>query len=709
MSNKHFFAFLLALFVVFPFDLCAQNKLAFPGAEGYGRYATGGRGGKTYVVTSLEDCPENKLVEGTFRWAVKQPGKKIVTFAVNGTIFLTSPLCLDSGDLTILGQSAPGEGICLADYPVTISCENAIIRYLRIRLGNRQVAYHEGDGFGLEECNNVIVDHCSFSWSIDECLSVSDASNVTISWCMIEQALCNAGHQKGSHGYGGNWGGHNVSYHHNLIVHCSSRVPRLGGDGFLATRDFVDIRNNVFYNWGGQGCYGAEATEANLVNNYYKPGPHTDTRGLTYRKRIIALGLRSKSYVKSYPAFAEVVDVWGDYYINGNVNADYDDVTADNWTNGVYNQTSNGSDLDYTWTAATRDSIRLRSPREFMQVTTHSAEEAYEMVLLYAGASYHRDCLDEIMVYDTETRSATASGSNGSTDGIIDRQSDNGFSAAVAQYKAWPILKAIAPENADSDGDGVPDKYENAWQLDSSDPADGAKIFNTTNANYNGYSYTEVCQNSLNKSLQAWNAYATEGGERLGVETPTIEYLRRAPWEHEISVLTFKGYDSSAKKQLYADDLKMDATGGISGATGRRQTLKLRAQQYTIHVPSSIRATALRICGYSNYTGTDIHISECNGKSYGATDYVISATADTWSDITVPLETPVTGGKVTLTFKGNSPTVKIYVVEDHDTALDDVRSEPTPSQDYYYDLNGRPISEVTTGFYIHNGKKILVR
>ena len=189
----------------------AQTRmLAFPGAEGYGKYATGGRGGKTYVVTSLDDCDESKLKEGTFRWAVKQPGKKIVTFAVNGTIYLKSALNLDCGDLTILGQTAPGEGICLADYPVTISCENAIIRYIRIRLGNRQVAFHEGDGFGFNGANNVIMDHCSISWSIDECLSISAATNLTIQWCMVEQALNKGGHVKGEHGYGGNWGGTNV-------------------------------------------------------------------------------------------------------------------------------------------------------------------------------------------------------------------------------------------------------------------------------------------------------------------------------------------------------------------------------------------------------------------------------------------------------------------------------------------------------------------
>lgn len=692
-----------------------QNAaLAFPGAEGYGRYATGGRGGKTYVVTSLEDCSDDKLVEGTFRWAVKQPGKKIVTFAVNGTIYLTSALCMDGGDLTVLGQTAPGDGICLADYPVTISCENAIIRYIRIRLGNRQVAYHEGDGFGLEGCNNVIIDHCSVSWSIDECLSVSEGSNITIQWCMVEQALNNAGHVKGAHGYGGNWGGYNVSYHHNLITQCTSRVPRMGGDGDLSTADFVDIRNNVYYNWGGMGCYGAEATDANLVNNYYKPGPCTDARGLGYRKRILAIGVRTNSYIKTFPGFAGALHAYGHFYINGNVNPDYTDVTTDNWTNGVYNQTSNGSDMDYTWTAVTKDTIKLTTPREFMHVTTHTAQEAYELVLAHAGASLHRDCVDNLMVAEVENRIGETRGSNGALYGQIDTQSDNGFSATEVENGAWPILTYIAPTRPDTDGDGIPDLFENAWGLDSSNSHDGATLYSGTNANYIGYSYVEMYVNAINADIKKWNDACTATGTVEGVDEATHIVAPRSNGEKEVSSLTYKGYDATNKVRTFTDGITMSATGGITGGTGYSATLKLRAgTQYTFTVPAGIKATALRIWGYSNYIGNDIYVSELNGTKYGSTDYVISAVADSRTDLTIPFGKNVEGTKFTLTFTGNAPTVKFYLVDTTVTGISAVavgaQNGQSNAHASIYSLQGIRQAKCQKGVMLSEGQKYIVR
>ena len=691
----------------------AQTRMvAFPGAEGYGKYATGGRGGKTYVVTSLDDCDESSLKAGTFRWAVKQPGKKIVTFAVNGTIYLKSALNLDCGDLTILGQTAPGEGVCLADYPVTISCENAIIRYMRFRLGNRQVANHEGDGFGFNGANNVIMDHCSISWSIDECLSISAATNLTIQWCMVEQALNNAGHSKGAHGYGGNWGGTNVSFHHNLITQCNSRVPRLGGDTSPLTEDFCDLRNNVFYNWGGNGCYGAEAIDVNFVNNYYKPGPSTDTRSANIRKRICGIGIRTNSYIQTYPAFAHDLHKWGHFYTDGNVNPDYEDMTKDNWTIGILNQV-NASGCDGTWTAVTKDTIRLREPREFMSVTTHSAEDAYEKVMTLAGASLYRDCVDNLMVAQVMARlGEDKSGSNGATKGQIDCQSDNNLSAAEVENGAWPILKAITPEKPDTDGDGIPDQYESSWGLDYKDGTDGAGIYTSTNPAYNGYAYVEIYQNLTNKTNKAWNEACLEGGTLMGVEEPTILCERRHSWEHEISQLTFKGYDSSKKQQLYADGLMLNGTGGISGGTGTDMTLKLKAQQYTITVPAGITATKLRIYGYSNYTGNNIYISECGGTKYDTTDYVIDATSGVRSDITIPLSKPVTNGPLTVTFVGNSPTVKFYVIDDTETSgIQDIQqgAEQLPATNRYYTLSGQSCSHPGKGLYIINGKKVIIK
>ena len=227
-----------------------DRVISFPGAEGHGRYTTGGRGGKVYHVTSLEDDGS----QGTLRWALKQNGPKTIVFDVAGTIHLKSELRTGKDHLTIAGQTSPG-GICLADYGFSINSNNVIIRFLRFRPG--EASGKEPDGLGGCDKKDIMVDHCSVSWSVDECLSVYGMENSTVQWCIGSEALRKATHVKGAHGYGGNWGGHKASYHHNLIAHCESRVPRLGPrPSTLALGECVDIRNNVFYNWAGNGCYG---------------------------------------------------------------------------------------------------------------------------------------------------------------------------------------------------------------------------------------------------------------------------------------------------------------------------------------------------------------------------------------------------------------------------------------------------------------------
>ena len=658
------------------------KPLAFPTAEGYGRYATGGRGGKTYVVTTLDDCPENDLKKGTFRWAVKQPGKKIVTFAVCGTIYLTSALDLNCGDLTILGQTAPGDGVCLADYPVTISCENAIIRYLRFRLGQRQVENHEGDGFGINAANNFIIDHCSVSWSIDECLSISAATNGTIQWCIVSQALNDAGHTKGAHGYGGNWGGTNVSFHHNLIAQCTSRVPRLGGDTNPATEDYCDLRNNVFYNWGGNGCYGAEAIDVNFVGNYYKPGPSTDQRSANIQKRICAPGIRTNSYIKSYPAFAHDLHKWGHFYVEGNYNPDHEDMNRDNWTIGIQNQVD-ASGQDGTWTAETKDSVHLRQPREFVHVTTHTAEEAYDKVLDLAGASLYRDCVDEMIVSQVLERwGKYASGTNGARYGQIDKQTDNIYNGQLTEDQvengAWPVLTTQNVGYSDTDGDGISDTMEESWGLDTSDPTDGGTLWKgSSTSKFVGLSYVEIFQDQTNKKRREWNANCTSGGEVMGVEEPTVLCLRRMPWEHEISALTYKGSDKTAKQQLFADGLALlNQSGSI--AAGQEQTLKLRAQQYTISVPEGINVKSLRIYGYSNY-GSDVKVTELNGQKFTNGEYVIVGAGKEKQTLVIPLPQPLPPSTavpslssevpspttLTITFAGDSqPCLKFYLQEE---------------------------------------------
>ena len=495
---------------------------AFPSAEGYGRYTTGGRGGTVYHVTSLADDGK----EGTLRWAIQKKGKRTIVFDVSGTIFLTSSLAVRNGDLTIAGQSAPGDGICVADYPFTLNADNIIIRYMRFRLGNRHVAEHEGDGLGGMDRKDIIIDHCSVSWSIDECLSVYGSSNITVQWCIADQSLVAAGHSKGNHGYGGNWGGSGASYHHNLLAHHSSRVPRLGPRPSTQLDERMDLRNNVFYNWAGNGCYGGEAMHVNIVNNYYKPGPATDKRNATIRRRIASVNIRTTSYCDRKVDEAGNVTgnswlptwhVWGKYYLSGNVNPDFDDVTADNWTYGFYNQID-ASGNDGTYTAETKDTIRLSSPITFELTTTHSAEQAYLKVLDFAGASLHRDSHDQQIVNDTRNRSASFTGKD-CYPGLINTQDDNRPADADESWSAWPVLNSELP-NEDSDRDGMPDDWESLMQLDPNDPADGAGLSS------NGYTNLENYLNMLVEEItfaQNANGIPMEGNQDSSIESHFFE------------------------------------------------------------------------------------------------------------------------------------------------------------------------------------------
>ena len=471
---------------------------AFPGAEGFGRYTTGGRGGKVYHVTSLED--DNS--KGTLRWANSQSGPRTIVFDVSGTIYLKSALKI-ANNTTLAGQTAPGDGICVADYPVTLG-SNVICRYMRFRLGNRQVAYHEGDGLGSMDDNNIIVDHCSVSWSIDECLSVYGGRNLTVQWCISSQSLVNSGHSKGAHGYGGNWGGAGSSFHHNLIAHHTSRTPRLGPRPGTQTDERMDMRNNVIYNWGGNGCYGGEGMKVNIVNNYYKPGPATMNRNTTIQRRIAAIGIRTSEYTKhdtSSPNQWDIMwHVWGKYYVTGNKNTVHSDVTNDNWTYGMWNQVD-ASGNDGTYTQVTKDTMRIEDPIPFVVVTTHSADQAYEKVLKYVGASLHRDALDDIIIADVTNSQASFTG-NGNDSGFINSQEDVKSKIPTC----WPVLNSTTAPT-DTDGDGMPDEWETANQLNPNDASDG----NQTGEG--GYTNLEIYMNAL---VAAITAAQYEGGEQKG-------------------------------------------------------------------------------------------------------------------------------------------------------------------------------------------------
>lgn len=500
---KSFLLVCLAFIVLNTNEICASNTYpektpAFPGAEGYGRYVSGGRGGKVYHVTNLNDSGE-----GSFRWACEQKGARTIVFDVCGTIHLQSQLKLTNGDVTIAGQTAPGDGICVADWDFCIAAPNVIIRYMRFRPGD--ISGGEPDGLSGMDGKRIIIDHCSVSWSVDECLSVYGNEHMTVQWCIISQSLRHSTHAKQAHGYGGNWGGKGASYHHNLLAHHDSRTPRLGNRPTYVQQDTTDIRNNVMYNWSGNGCYGGEGMKVNFVNNYYKPGPATDARATGSRQplayRICGLGVSTKAGDGSYL-------IWGKYFVDGNDNPDYPSLLNKNWEMGIYPQISSENP---GYTAATKDSIRLSDPLPYMYVSTHTAADAYEKVLAYAGCSRSRDKLDSLIVADARQRKATYTGSGeGDLPGIIDTPYDIKPAHADADWSPWPELKQTR-HYKDADGDGMDDDWEISQQLNPQDASDGLLL------DENGYTMLEVYLNSLVADI-------TEAQNQGAVASGYIEY-----------------------------------------------------------------------------------------------------------------------------------------------------------------------------------------
>ncbi|HEY5509238.1 MAG TPA: pectate lyase, partial [Paludibacter sp.] len=415
---------LFSIFTVLSLVLTAFSQIpAFPSAEGGGMYTTGGRGGKVLYVSSLAD--DNSV--GTLRWAVNQSGARTILFKVSGIISLTKPLSIKNGDLTIAGQSAPGDGICIKDYDVFVGADNVIIRFLRFRLGDL-IKNHEPDAYGGRNQKNVIIDHCSSSWSIDECASFYSNENFTMQWCIISESLNNSEHPKGAHGYGGIWGGKNASFHHNLIAHHNSRNPRFNGlrrAGLKYTNvqdeERVDFRNNVIYNWGDHSSYGGESGTFNIVGNYFKVGPGTNPK---IKDRITQIDM-DVDPSKCPPGY-------GKYFIDGNFVYGYPAVTAENWK-GVYY--AKGVD---------KIDCRVSKPYITTPVTTQPANVAYEKVLAYSGASLHKDAVDTRVTNEVRTGTTTFKGSLNGRPGLIDSQSDVG---------GWPVYNSTeAPLDTNNDG-----------------------------------------------------------------------------------------------------------------------------------------------------------------------------------------------------------------------------------------------------------------
>jgi len=423
---------------------------AFPGAEGGGYVTTGGRGGTILHVTRLED----DSAEGSLRWAVNQSGARTIVFDTGGIIELKSRLEIKNGDLTIAGQTAPGDGICIKGQNVRIKTDNVIIRFLRFRMGDESMTEDDplncytGDIPGY---SNIIIDHCSLSWSTDECGTFYGVSDFTLQYCIISESLKESIHGKGSHGYGGIWGGQNASFHHNLLAHHNSRNPRFDHDFVSALKGPVHFYNNIIYNWGSNSAYGGESSpgqspkQINIVSNYYKAGPATSK----HNSRIVN---PTTSCDKCSPSSAANA-VPAKMYVDGNHVDGYPAVTADNWT---------GVEPD---DAAKKTSIKSDAYLGTKPSTIQDATAAYTSVLQKAGASLVRDAVDIRVVTETKTGTYTYNGSNGSTGGLIDSQSDVG---------GWPSYsKGTAA--TDTDKDGMPDSFEDSFGLNKSDPSDAIK------------------------------------------------------------------------------------------------------------------------------------------------------------------------------------------------------------------------------------------
>ena len=503
---------------------------AFPGAEGHGRYVTGGRGGKVIHVTNLNDKGT-----GSFRAAVTGNSKKIIVFDVAGVIPLASDLTIGS-NTTILGQTAPSPGITLRYYTVRPE-DNCIIRFIRLRRGQEKDVNDGADATWQRNKTGIIFDHCSFSWSIDEVASFYDNNNFTMQWCTVAESLTNPGHSKGAHGYGGIWGGKLASFHHNFVGHLMNRGPRFNGarygwTGYTSNKDYdtykwenpvqaenVDFRNCVMYNAQGT-CYGGPGGgQINIVNNYYKAGPSHSLKSKTLngikvsvssgkergsQDRITQVTVSSSGNSdKKHPEYYEMTSR---YFISGNTtettkgtvtkNQDWKGVVYDKGTYTYNGERYSADKKNFYGDAVAHQTIdgvscvkiKMDNPAPTGEVTTHSAAEAFSKVLAYGGASLYRDEIDARYMEEAKTGTAQYNGSITLSPGIIDKVSD------VNGYTESTFGTASRPADFDTDKDGIPDAWELANGLNPNDDSD-ALTYSLDGKGY--YTNLEVYANSL--------------------------------------------------------------------------------------------------------------------------------------------------------------------------------------------------------------------
>lgn len=514
----------------------ADEVPAFPGAEGHGRYVTGGRGGEIIHVTNLNDSGP-----GSLRQALKSTKPKTIVFDVSGYIDLRSQLNVSS-NTTIAGQTAPEGGITLRYFTLYFgNCDNVIVRFIRSRRSQVKDVNDGADATWGRNHKGIILDHCSFSWSIDEVASFYDNRDFTMQWCNVTEGLANPGHTKGAHSYGGIWGGKKASFHHNFIAHVQNRAPRFNGaryawDGYDKTlysstvdAERVDFRNCVMYNWGtGSACYGGPGGGyINIVNNYYKAGPGTKNKTTVTQVTVATSGNADKKHPELYGYSSR-------YFINGNYvtaasspdNYDWKGVKYDG---GLLSKDNEkyikdaahlfGDKVEYT-NIGTVDCVKLNLDSQIDPgiVTTHKATVAYAKLLENSGASLYRDAADIRYAEEARTGTVTFNGDvayvdkNGkvyatsNTKGILDFINDPA-GEENPKTASFPTLPSnVRPDGFDSDGDGIPDAWETANGLNPDDASDG-KLFTLDSKGW--YDNFEVYLSSLVEHImKAGNADA---------------------------------------------------------------------------------------------------------------------------------------------------------------------------------------------------------
>ena len=471
----------IAMALAATLQMQAQPLKAFPSAEGFGKYASGGRGGRVVEVTNLNDTGE-----GSLRWALTEAGREDATivFRVSGIIDIgpnpqrkgENSIRAKLKNVTIAGQTAPGEGILLRGGKLNLGgSENVIIRNIRSRLGtkgdptkSKKENFIEGGAIGIENASNIIIDHCCFGWSGEENMTMYDNHYTTVQWCIVHEGLHDAGHKKGVRGYGAQWGGSPATFHHNLLISNDSRSPRINGatNPKVDKNVFLEYQNNVNFNWGRRNsCYGGEneagegsSHECNFVGNYYKPGPaHAEDNV------FIELSAARKGKALTGPSL---------WYMAGNVMEGTK--AKDNWQL-VSNKTGFGI-------SAMKVGKPLTKPEYETYLTpAEPAKAAYKQVLQRAG-TVRRDAVERRLVEDVRSGQPRYSGQTAHRQGIIDSPAD---------ADGWPQY-AAAQAVADRDHDGMDDTWELAHQLNPDDAADRNRVLTKE-----GYTALEVYLNSL--------------------------------------------------------------------------------------------------------------------------------------------------------------------------------------------------------------------